>query len=449
MTPKKIKKKRQTHLFSSRLDQILNREHPVFVLAGEIGWELFDEEFGKFYARRGRPGLPTRLMVGLHYLKHTFNESDESVVERFVENPYWQYFCGFEYFQHDFPIDPSSMTRWRKRIGTKGMKKLLSETLEVAKRRGDAKDHHFEKVNVDTTVQEKAVAHPTDARLYQKARVRLVKEAKERGIRLRQSYAYRGKAALRKQSRYAHAQQFKRARKKTKELRNYLGRVMRDIDRYYARTTSTPDKKLSHLLDVCGWIYEQKKKDKNKVYAVHALEVECISKGKAHKRYEFGCKTSVVSASQGNWVLASDAIHGNPYDGHTLATALESAKETSGTEPKQAFVDRGYKGCRPSVPHVEVYISGQRRLSRWMRKWLKRRQAVEPVIGHMKHGHRMDRNYLQGWEGDEINAILAGCGFNMMKLYRAAALFVQNILSIFDFMVLQSDRRNLLGENVA
>jgi IS5 family transposase len=171
-------------------------------------------------------------MVGMHYLKHTFNESDESVVERFVENAYWQYFCGYEYFQHEFPIDPSSMTRWRKRVGPEGMKKLLSETLETAKRRKEAKPHHFEKVNVDTTVQEKAVAFPTDARLYQKARIRLVKEAKKRRITLRQNYERKGKAALQKQGRYAHAQQYKRARKKTKELRNYLGRVMRDIERH-------------------------------------------------------------------------------------------------------------------------------------------------------------------------------------------------------------------------
>ncbi len=424
MRPKKQKKEPQANLFSSRLDQILNRKHPLFLLADEINWSVFDEEFGKLYAEKGRPGLPTRVMVGLHYLKHTFNESDDTVVERFVENAYWQYFCGFEYFQHEFPIDPSSMTRWRKRVGSDGMKSLLSETLETAKRRKVAKPQHFEKVNVDTTVQEKAVAFPTDARLYNKARIRLVKEARKRGIPIRQNYSRKGPEALRKQSRYAHAQQYKRARRKTKELRNYLGRVMRDI----ARNCSAPDTELSYWMEVCGWIYEQKKKDKNKVYAVHALEVECISKGKAHKRYEFGCKTSVVSSSQGNWVLASDAIHSNPYDGHTLAEALESAEDTSGVRAKQAYVDRGYKGSRPSVPDVDVYISGQRRLTRWMRKWLKRRQAVEPIIGHMKHDHRMDRNYLLGWEGDRINAILAGCGFNMMKLYRALALLVDFLL---------------------
>ncbi len=428
MRPKKREKDPQMKIFNARLELILNSRHPLFVMANQIAWSVFDEEFGKLYSDKGRPGIPTRVMVGLHYLKHTFNVSDESVVERFVENGYWQYFCGFEYFQHEFPIDPSSMTRWRNRIGSDRMKLLLTETLETAKRRGDAKPHQFEKVNVDTTVQEKAVAFPTDARLYQKARIRLVKEAKRRGIPLRQNYVRKGKEALRKQGRYAHAKQYRRARKRTKELRNYLGRVIRDIERDIEKRNDDSDRQLAYWLQVATWVYEQKKNDKNKVYAVHALEVECISKGKAHKRYEFGCKTSVVSASQGNWVLASDAIHSNPYDGHTLAEALESAEDASGVRAKQAFVDRGYKGSRPSVPDVEVYISGQRRLTRWMRKWLKRRQAVEPIIGHMKHDHRMDRNYLMGWDGDCINAILAGCGFNLMKIYRAAALFVRFLL---------------------
>jgi len=446
MRPKKQKKESQYRLLETRLEHLVNTKHPLVILAGQIDWPAFDEEFGELYSDKGRPGIPTRVMVGLHYLKHTFNESDESVVDRFVENPYWQYFCGYEYFQHRFPIDASSMTRWRKRIGSDGMKKLLSETLETAKRRGDVKGHHFEKVNVDTTVQEKAVAFPTDARLYQKARIRLVKEANKRGIKLRQNYVRKGKAAFLKQSRYAHAQQFKRARKKTKELRNYLGRVIRDIERDIEKRDTGPDRHLAHWLQVATWIYEQKRKDKDKVYAVHALEVECISKGKTHKRYEFGCKTSVVSSSHGNWVLASDAIHSNPYDGHTLKKALESAEAMSGVRVKQAFVDRGYKGSRPSVPDVDVYISGQRRLTRWMRKWLKRRQAVEPIIGHMKHDHRMNRNYLQGWEGDCINAILAGCGFNLMKLYRAAAFFVDFLSALLGANMLSANRKSLLQE---
>lgn len=405
-------------MFETRLERLCARNHPLVVLADQMEWTVFEEAYGELYSDKGRPGIPIRVMVGLHYLKHTFNVSDETVVERFVENPYWQYFCGFEYFQYEFPIDPSSMTRWRNRVGSDGIKKMLSETLETAKRRGDAKPHHFEKVNVDTTVQEKAVAHPTDARLYQKARVRLVREAKARRIELRQSYERKGKHALLMQSRYAHAKQFRRARRKTKELRNYLGRVLRDIE----KNCPQPDTNLAHWLQVCRWLYEQKRSDKNKIYAIHALEVECIAKGKAHKRYEFGCKTSVVTASVGNWVLACDAVHSNPYDGHTLGEALESAEETSGVRAKQAYVDRGYKGCRPDVPDVEVFFSGQKRLTNWMKKWVKRRQAVEPVIGHIKHDHRMERNHLQGWDGDRMNALLAGCGFNMMKMLRAIAL---------------------------
>ena len=432
MRPKKQEKEIQTRLFSSRLDQILNRKHALFVLANEINWKVFDDEFGQLYSENGRPGLPTRVMVGLHYLKHMFNESDESVVERFIENGYWQFFCGFEYFQHEFPIEPSSMSRWRKRIGSDRLKMLLSETLETAKRQKQIGRNEFSRVNVDTTVQEKAVAHPTDARLYHKARIKLVKAAKERGIKIRQSYERIGKETLRKQGRYAHAQQYRRARKMTRKLRGYLGRVKRDIERSGAEI----DRKLADLLEVAGWIYEQKKSDKDKVYSVHALEVECISKGKAHKRYEFGCKVSIASSSRNNWVMAADAIHSNPYDGHTLEETLESAEKTSGGTIREVFVDKGYKGAAKDVPEKQVIMTGTRGLSRGMKRWMRRRQAIEPVIGHMKSDNRMGRNHLHGWEGDRINAILAGCGFNLMKLYRAVALFVSILLwkfaAVFD-----------------
>jgi IS5 family transposase len=424
MKPKKQKREPQIELLETRLERLCDHSHPLYVLANQIDWSVFDAEYGELYSDKGRPGLPTRVMVGLHYLKHTFNESDETVVWRFVENPYWQYFCGYEYFQHKAPIDPSSMTRWRNRIGSDRLKLMLSQTLETAKRRGDVGRCEFSRVNVDTTVQEKAVAHPTDARLYQKARLRLVKEARKRGIPLRQSYARRGKAALVKQGRYAHAKQFRRARRKTKELRNYLGRVLRDIE----RNCPEPDHELAYWLEVCGWVYEQQRTDKNKVYAIHALEVECISKGKARKRYEFGCKVSVVASSKNNWVLAADAIHSNPFDGHTLNESLESAEATCGRTIEQVFVDKGYRGAARDVPDKQVYMSGAKRLPRALKRWLRRRQAVEPVIGHMKGDHRMDRNHLHGWEGDRINALLAGCGFNLSKLYRAAALFVRDLI---------------------
>ena len=197
-----------------------------------MDWSIFEQEFGPLYVEGfGRPGLPIRLVVGLHYLKYAYNESDESVVERFLENPYWQYFCGFEYFQHEFPLDPSSLVRWRRRVGSEGMEKLLKETVETAKREGLMKARHLERVNVDTTVQEKAVAFPTDARLYHKMRRVLVRMAKREGIELRQSFERLSKRALQMQGRYSHARQMKRAKRETKKLRVYLGRVLRDLQR--------------------------------------------------------------------------------------------------------------------------------------------------------------------------------------------------------------------------
>lgn len=411
----------QEDLFRTRLDQILNKEHPVFRLAQSIDWAMFEREFGGlFVPDMGRPGLPTRLMVGLHYLKHLYDASDEGVVEMFLENPYWQYFCGFEFFQHEFPCDPTSLVKWRKRLGSKGMMKLLQETIETAKREGELGRSELKRVNVDTTVQEKAIQFPTDARLYHKMRKRLVREAKERGIELRQSYERMGKRALMKQGQYAHARQMKRARKATKRLKIYLGRVVRDI----GRKLPQPDEKMTEMLRMAQRLLEQKKEDTNKLYSLHAPETECIAKGKAHKRYEFGCKVSVVTTSKRCWVVAIDALHGNPYDGHTLRESIDGMEQMTGVRPSLAFVDKGYRGTQHHPEDVQVLLSGRRGLKRSLKLWLRRRSAIEPVIGHIKHGHRMDRNYLLGKEGDKINAILSGAAFNIRKLIRAFFLLV-------------------------
>ena len=403
-------------MFRSKLSNILNHRHPLYALADRIEWKVFEGSFGPLYDEgMGRPAISIRVMVGLHYLKHAYDESDESVVEKFLENPYWQHFCGFEYFQHQLPIDPSSMTRWRKRIGSDGVEKLLKETIETAKRGKLLKRVDVDRVNVDTTVQEKAIAFPTDARLYHKARRRLVKEAKRMGIGLRQSYRRLSKRAFIKQSRYAHAKQFKRARRETRRLRTYLGRVIRNI----RRQCPEPYEKLSMLLTIAERIHGQKRHDKNKMYSLWAPEVECISKGKAHKRYEFGCKVSVASTSKKSWVVGVRALHDNPYDGHTLKGALAQVKALTGWKPRNSFCDKGYRGVTRTIPGVKVYLSGGRKRSRALRRWMKRRSAVEPVIGHMKSDNGMDRNYLSGRDGDVMNAMLSGCGFNLRKLLRA------------------------------
>jgi len=421
----------QAELFRSRLDNMLDQRHSLFKLAGKIDWLVFDECYGMVYAEVGRPGIPTRLMVGLHYLKYSFNMSDESVVQGFVENPYWQYFCGFEYFQHELPIDPSSMTRWRSRVGSEGAEIMLKVTIATAKQEGMLTDSEAKRVVVDTTVMEKAIDFPTDAKLYEKARRKLVKEAQNRGIKLRQSYARVGPRTAMKQGRYAHAKQFKRSRKATKHLRTILGRVIRDI----RRNEPNPDASLENLLSLAERLHAQKRHDKNKLYSFWAPETECISKGKAHKRYEFGCKAGVVTTAKDCWVIGSQAFHGNPYDGHTLAASIEQAEAITDIKIKQAFVDKGYRGSKDSVPEVEVFFPGAKGRSKELKRWMRRRSSVEPVIGHLKSDNRMNHNHLHGQLGDQMNALLAGSGFNLRKLLRelSRAFFWLRVVVLADF----------------
>jgi len=398
-----------------RLALIVSREHPLYQLAEAIDWTRFEAELGPLYAEVvGRPGLPTRLMVGLHYLKYLFDESDESVVAKWVENPYWQFFCGRTYFEHQLPCHPTSLVKWRHRLGPAGVEKLLTETLSTAKREQALRESEIKRVNVDTTVQEKAVAFPTDARLYHKARRALVRAARSAGIPLRQTYARLGKQALARQGRYAQARQMKRARRETKRLRLFLGRVLRDI----RRKCPQPAPALKSLLERAERILRQQRHDTRKLYSMHAPEVECIAKGKAHKPYEFGCKVAVATTSKNNWVVGVEAVHENPYDGATLAPALKQVERTTKVRPEAAFVDRGFKGAAHHPAGVAVYVSGRKRLQRTLKALLRRRAAIEPVIGHLKGEHKLKRNHLLGQEGDRINALLTGCGFNLRKLWR-------------------------------
>ena len=421
-------KSRQKDLFRPELTKIIDSSHHLVKLAKVVDWDHMDESFGKtFCPDNGRPAVSTRLMVSLHYLKYTHNLSDDDVVSAWVENPYWQYLSGMKFFEHEVPIHPSSMTRWRKRIGEAGAEELLKETIAAGLRLKAVKPSQLKRVNVDTTVQEKDVRFPTDARLYDRARQRLVDAAKERGIRLRQNYNRKSKHLLAQQSRYAHARQMKRAKGCTRTLRTYLGRVIRDIERKHAK----PDTEVQSLLEIASRIFHQIKKDKNKVYSVHEPSVECISKGKAHKRYEFGCKVSVAATSRGGWFVGARAIHGNPYDGHTLKDALDQIERIA-RRPEHAFVDMGYRG-HGYTGEVEVHVDKRRRgrTAKSLWRWMKRRAAIEPGIGHLKREHRMDRNRLKGIEGDRINAILSAAGMNFRKLLRWAASFLRQIYAWF------------------
>jgi IS5 family transposase len=411
----------QSELFGAHLSELLNHRHPLYVLAERIDWSQFDASIDACYAEElGRPGVNTRLMVGLLYLKHAYDESDESVVARWVENPYWQFFCGLCYMQHELPIDPSSLSKWRKRVGAERLEKLLEATIRTALAMKAIRPQELQQVNVDTTVQEKAIAFPTDARLYHKMRAALVRRAKSLGLALRQNYRFKGQLLLAKQGRYAHARQMKRAAKMTRQLKTILGRVMRDIERKAGKLQGQiADEPLRELFALAQRLLAQTRTSKNKLYSVHAPEVECLCKGKAHKRYEFGCKTSVATTSKSNWIVGTQALHGNPYDGHTLGGAIQQVERLTGRTPNDVMVDQGYRGHGyegSAIVHVVRTIP--KRATRGMRRLLKRRAAIEPTIGHLKSDNRLDRNYLTGREGDKINAVLAAAGYNIRKLLR-------------------------------
>jgi transposase, IS5 family len=425
-------------LYRSRLDQILDQRHELFRLATLIDWDRFDQEFGRFYRPLGRPAKPTRLMVGLSYLQHTFNLSDEAVVQRWIENPYWQWFCGCEYFQHQLPCDPSSLTRWRKRLGPDGLEKLLAATIQAGLDTGAVRPSSLERISVDTTVQPKAITHPTDAKLYLKALLTLVRQAKRRGLKLRQAHTRLAKRAAVQVGRYAHARQMRRMRRELKRLKTYLGRVYRDVARKVAGDVELSIR-FAPLLGLTERLLTQERTSKNKLYSLHAPEVVCIAKGKAHRPYEFGSKVAVAVTNREGFVLASKALEGNPYDGHTLSATVEQVTALSGVEPDRIYVDQGYRGH--DYAHKErVFIARQRRgLTPTIRRELRRRSAIEPMIGHMKQDGRLGRNHLLGAAGDAMNALLVAAGHNLRLILNWLRLFMAWLVAALINLSAQQD----------
>src|ERR1700719_1574119 len=397
---------------------------------------LLEEKFCLFYrGGAGQPPLPTRLMAGLAILKHTYNLSDEVVCELWIENPYYQYFCGEEFFQHRLPLDRSSMTNWRNRMGEERLQTLLQESLAAATRSGAMKPGDLARVIVDTTVQPKNITFPTDAKILNRAPEKLVKLAKKLGVKLRQSYTRVGKFELIRHQRYAHARQFNRANRALRKLNTYVGRVIRDITR---KIEGDPwlEAKFAPLLSLALRVRNQERGQRGpKVYSLHAPEVECIGKGKAHKPYEFGVKVSVATTLKrcrgGQFVAHVQALPGNPYDGHTLATVIPAIEQLVGNTIERLHVDAGYRGHNaPPDYRFKVYTARQkRRMTPQIKREMRRRSAIEPVIGHLKEEHRMDRNYLAHRHGDANNALLAAAGYNFRRILRWLRLLLRIIMA--------------------
>jgi IS5 family transposase len=439
MRPKERRDSGQNDFFKARLDQIVDLQHELAKLGRQIDWRFLEERFGTAYTdTTGQPPLPTRLMAGLAILKHTYNLSDEALCARWLEHPYYQLFCGEEFFRHDLPFDRSSLTRWRHRMGEDKIVALIQESLNVATRTGAAKPSDFTKIIVDTTVQPKAVMFPTDAKLMNRAREKLVRLAKHKGVVLRQSYSRVGKYALIAHQRYAHAKQFKRANRALRTIRTYLGRVMRDIARRIDGNEGLRAT-FAQLMSLSASVRDQRRGQRGKkIYSLHAPEVECIGKGKPHKPYEFGVKVSLATtlnhSAGGQFVAHVKALPGNPYDGHTLDTIIPDLRTQIGGGINRIVADKGYRGHNaPEEYKYKIYISGQKRgVTKAIKRDLRRRSAVEPVIGHAKSDHRMDRNYLKGSKGDAINAVLAAAGYNFRRLLA----WLRGLLHVWWMMVM-------------
>jgi IS5 family transposase len=439
--------------FRARLDQMIDLRHPLSVLAARMPWTDIEAALAPVLAHRdrkgrmvegadmfgptvavagagisnaGRPRLPIRLMVALLYLKHAYNESDESLVERWAQDVYFQFFSGQVYFEPRLPCDPAQISRFRRVLGEAGVEQLLKTTIEAAVSMGAVKKTEFERVIVDTTVQSKAIAHPTDSRLLEVAREKVARLlAKRAGIQLKQTHEREGKTLRRKAGGYAHAKQFKRLRGVLKRQRTILGRLLREVRRKMAGLTDDARTRLDAWVQRAERIHTQRPKDKDKLYALHAPEAECIGKGKARNPYEFGVKVSLAVPHQHGLMVGARSFTGNPYDGHTLAAQIEQTNtllQDIGVKPTAAIVDLGYRGVDKELAPVEVIHRGKfKSLTPQQKTWLKRRQAIEPLIGHTKADHRMDRCWLKGAAGDALHAVLCAAGFHIRWLLRAIA----------------------------
>ena len=410
-------------LFSS-LDDLLNQQHPLHILSHKINWSVFEEAFAPLYcADNGRPAKPIRLMCGLLILKHLRNLSDESVVEQWSENAYFQYFCGMHEFVPSFPCNSSELVHFRKRIGEKGIELILCESIRVNDDKSD--DEHHGTAFIDSTVQEKNVTYPTDAKLHKKIVGKVLKLVKELNLPIRQSYTFVLKGIYRDQRFRNHPKNRKKALKADKRLRTIAGRLVRELKRNLKENRAYDE-----LLSIFEKILLQRRNSPHKIYSIHEPDVQCISKGKEHKKYEFGNKVSIIRSATG--VILGASSFRNEYDGHTIEKSLEQMHRLTGKRIRRLAGDRGYRG-RKEINGTQILIPDMPKAKdtyyqrRKKHELFCKRAGIEPTIGHLKSNYRLGRNFYKGLLGDAINLMLAAAAYNFKRAMRVLWLLLKKI----------------------
>jgi len=409
------KEKNTTQLgFYSTFEEQLNRQHPLYILSNKINWKQFDQAFNTLYNEEiGRPAKPIRLMVSLLILKHLRNISDESIVEQWSENVYYQYFGGEKVFANGAPCAATELVHFRNRIGEEGIELILKESIRV-----NGKDSQDDQGIADTTVQEKNITFPTDAKLHKKIIRKCWSIAESEEIELRQSYRHVIKKLSLDQRFRNHPKNKGKAKKADKKIKTIAGRLVRDLERKLSPASLAFHS--SHLM-LFQKVLAQKKSDQNKIYSLHEPHVQCISKGKEHKKYEFGSKVSILATKTTGVIVGALNFEKNEYDGHTLEPALVQYARLTGKSLKDVYADRGYRG-QHQIGQTQVHIPKPLpdEASRYQRgktsKNFRRRAAIEPRIGHLKQDYRLSRNFYKGIKGDNINVMLAAAAMNFKRM---------------------------------
>jgi IS5 family transposase len=409
--------KSQRDMFRPILDDFIDMDHELVLLANKIDWAYFEKEFAPYYSDQGAPSVPIRLMVGCLMLKHLYNLGDERIPLAWESNPYFQYFCGGVFFEHKFPFDPSDFVHFRNRVGEEGIGKIFAYSVNLY---GKEVPKSSKFVLSDTTVQETNTTFPTDAKLCKKVIDKCNKIAEKEGINQRQRYTLESKQLVRDTYNGKHPRRAKQARKAKKRLKTIANIQLRELER---KMNEAQKKRYAEDFDLYSRVVNQQKNDKDKVYSLHKSFTRCIAKGKPHKQYEFGNKVGLVTTGKkGKKIItAIKAFLDNPFDGHTIEPLLDQMDSNKLKLPEELVYDRGGKG-RAEINGVKIITPNNPKAGdstyhkQQKRKKFRARAGIEPIIGHLKTDFRMAQNYLLGEKGIQINAFMAATAWNLKKM---------------------------------